>query len=181
DAVTTLAEEATRAGITTVAVSANPLVSRGTNYAQGFETFVEFGIKDGENRNNWMPATAVNQEFLDWLAANHAYRFFGYLHYMEPHHPYVPPARHMPAPVPGIRREVVDGDLGEWHAALASTAGLRLTAPELRHIRNLYAGEVAAWDDAFKTLLAGIEAAGIPHPPIALVTPHHRAEFTAHN
>src|SRR5262249_10179848 len=125
DAVTTLAEEASRAGITTLAVSANPLVSRGTNYAQGFETFVEFGIKDGQNRNNWMPATAVNKEFLDWLAANRGYRFFGYLHYMEPHHPYAPPARHMPAPVPGIRREVVDGDLGEWHAALASAAGLR--------------------------------------------------------
>src|SRR5262249_55372195 len=169
------------AGMTAVAVSAKPLVSRGTNYAQGFETFVEFGIKDGENRNNWMPATAVNQEFLDWLAANHAYRFFGYLHYMEPHHPYSPPARHMPAPVPATRRAVVAGPGGGGPPALAPPAALSPPNPGRRHTRTLYAGGGPAWDDALKPLPEGTEAAAIADRTIVLVTADHGEEFDEHN
>src|SRR5438552_2484726 len=42
DLLPTLPARAAMAGITTVGVSANPLVSRTTNFARGFETFVEF-------------------------------------------------------------------------------------------------------------------------------------------
>src|SRR5439155_1735828 len=42
DTLPTLAEHAEAAGISTVGVSASPLVSRATNLARGFETFVEF-------------------------------------------------------------------------------------------------------------------------------------------
>src|SRR5207249_4499837 len=47
DDLVTLAEAAEEHGITTVAVSTNPLVSRGTNFSQGFETFVELDIETG--------------------------------------------------------------------------------------------------------------------------------------
>jgi arylsulfatase len=181
DAVTTLAELASRAGITTVAVSTNPLISRGTNYAQGFETFVEFGLlKDAEGRNNWTPASDVNRIFLDWLAANASYRFFGYLHYMEPHHPYTPGPAHMPPSIAGIRSEVADGDLSEFRKALFSPEGLQLPEPEVRYLRSLYDAEVANWDDALAGLLAGLDRVGVRDRTILIVTADHGEEFQEH-
>src|SRR5207244_1936673 len=41
DAIPTLADQLRRAGITTVGVSANPLVSAATNLDRGFETFAQ--------------------------------------------------------------------------------------------------------------------------------------------
>src|SRR5262249_28010865 len=91
DALPTPAALAAGAGISTVGVSANPLVSRATNYAQGFETFHELELEprsDGRTtEKNWATAPEVNATFVRWLRANRGLRFLAYLHYMEPHHP----------------------------------------------------------------------------------------------
>src|SRR6185369_3001115 len=89
DDLVTWAEAAARAGITPVGVSANPLVSRGTNLAQGFETFVE--LPWSPEGRNWPDGAAVNGAFFDWLGTHGGRRFVAYLHYMEPHDPYTPP------------------------------------------------------------------------------------------
>src|SRR5213079_927059 len=65
DTLPTLAERAEAAGVTTVGVSASPLVSRATNLARGFETFVEFSWDRA--RHDWPPAGEVNARFLAWL------------------------------------------------------------------------------------------------------------------
>ena len=79
DDLLSLAEVAEEHGITTVAVSTNPLVSRGTNFAQGFETFVELDIETrregGEVVKTPASASAVNDVFLRWLRSNRAHRF----------------------------------------------------------------------------------------------------------
>src|SRR5207247_2846420 len=88
----------------TVGVSASPIVSRATNLARGFETFVEFGWDRA--RNDWPPAAAVNARFLAWLERNRGLRFLAYLHYMDPHDPYTPPAAlRPPAPPRGRDRK----------------------------------------------------------------------------
>jgi hypothetical protein len=86
-------------------VSANPLVSRGTNLAQGFETFLELPWDPGAR--NWAPARAINDAFFRWLRGHDGYRFVAYLHYMEPHDPYTPPRP--PAAPPGLRRSLAQG------------------------------------------------------------------------
>src|SRR5207245_6165955 len=78
DTLPTLAEHAEAAGVTTVGVSASPLVSRATNLARGFETFVEIGWDSAPN--DWPPADAVNARFLARLARNRGLRFLAYLH-----------------------------------------------------------------------------------------------------
>src|SRR5207247_1815980 len=122
DDLLTLPEAAGEHGITTVAVSANPLVSRGTNFSQGFETFVELEIEtareDGEVVKTPASAAAVNDVFLRWLRSNRARRFLAYLHYMEPHHPYTPPPHLRPPAPPGVRRRVAAGRLDPWQAAM---------------------------------------------------------------
>src|SRR5262249_39196301 len=81
NAVVTFAELAQQAGITTFAASANLIIGRGTNFSQGFETFVELPYV--VELKNHAPASAVNRAFLDWLPRARGMRFLAYLHYME--------------------------------------------------------------------------------------------------
>ena len=174
----TWAEEAARAGITTVGFSANPLVSRDTNLAQGFETFVELPW-DAEGRN-WTPAATVNRFFLDWLAANRGLRFVAHLHYMEPHDPYTPPRADRP-PVPAnVRGPVADG----WIRQLANQVNWGRTPPlpadEIAYLLGLYDGEIREWDAELARLLVGLDALGVRDSTLVVVTADHGEEFQEH-
>jgi arylsulfatase A-like enzyme len=176
DEVTTWAELAAGRGITTIGVSANPLVSRGTNVAQGFETFVELPW-DAAART-WASADRVNEAFLAWLPRVHGYRFAAYLHYMEPHDPYTPS---LPPPTPaGMRPAIAAG----WVRDAANRINWRGTDPlaphELAHLRARYAGEVRTWDRALARLLDGLAAAGVADDTIVVVTADHGEEFQEH-
>ena len=138
DDVVTIAERVTRAGITTFAVSANPIVSRGTNLAQGFERFVELPWRQKER--NWEPAATVNRVFLDWLAHNREWRFFAYLHYMEPHDPYTPPAEFRPPPPPGIRGDLAAGWVLDVSKRMNKGAQVTLPLDQAAYLRALYNG-----------------------------------------
>jgi len=178
DAVTTWAEQAAHAGITTVGVSANPLVSRATNLAQGFETFVEFSW-DPAGRN-WTPAAAVNRTFLRWLERNRGHRFVAYLHYMEPHDPYTPPAAFRPAAPAGVRPAIAAGWVRDTADALNRKGAPPLSAAEIGHLRHLYHGEVGAWDAELAMLLDGLAAFGVRDSTLVIVTADHGEEFQEH-
>jgi len=184
DRLRTLAEHAAAAGISTVGISANPLVSRATNYAQGFETFQELELEvrgDGRAREkNWATAGEVNEAFLRWLRPNRRYRFLAYLHYMEPHHPYTPPARYRPPPPAGIRPRVAGGHLDQWLHELLSAQGMPLPEPEVRYLRRLYDAEIRSWDDALGVLLDRLDELGLRKSTVVVVTADHGEEFQEH-
>jgi arylsulfatase A-like enzyme len=178
DTMLTWAEAAARAGITTVGVSSNPLVSRGTNLAQGFETFVEFPWDPAGK--NWTPAPEVNRAFLRWLERNRSRRFVGYLHYMEPHDPYTPPTALRPAVPAGVRPAVARG----WIRDIANKVNWKGAAPlspmELAYVRQLYDGEIRAWDAELATLLEGLSRLGVRESTLLVVTADHGEEFQEH-
>jgi len=176
DGVVTWAELAARAGITPIAVSANPLVSRGTNLAQGFETFVE--LPWSPEGRNWPDAAAVNDAFLRWLAAHDGHRFVAYLHYMEPHDPYTPPDP--PAAAAGVRAALARGWIRDAANQINWAGAAPLSADEVAYLRARYRGEVAAWDAALGTLLDGLRSAGVLDRTILLVTSDHGEEFQEH-
>jgi arylsulfatase A-like enzyme len=178
DDVVTWAELAARAGITTVGLSANPLVSRATNLAQGFETFVDFPW-DPAGRN-WTPAAEINRAFLRWLAPNRGYRFAASLHYMEPHDPYTPPAALRPAAPAGVRPNVAAGWIRDLANRVNWHAGPPAPPAEIEHLRRLYAGEIRAWDDALAGLLEGLDALGLRDSTVLVVTADHGEEFQEH-
>jgi choline-sulfatase len=176
DRVTTLAEMAQQAGVTTFGVSSNPLVSRGTNLAQGFETFLEYGW-DPKARN-WPSAATVNAAALDWLAAHRDRRFLAYVHYMEPHDPYTPSN---PPPAPAdVRPDVARGWVTDIATKITYKGMPGLTPAEIAYVRQLYAAEVADWDAAFGALLAGLERLGLTERTLIVVTSDHGEEFQEH-
>lgn len=178
DAVDTIAERATRAGITTLGVSTNPLVSRGTNLAQGFERFDE--LPWSNERRNWAPATAVNRVFSDWVVRNRDWRFFAYLHYMEPHDPYTPPAALRPPPPPGMRKDLANGWVLEVSQRLLKGGDITLPPDQVAYLRALYDGEIRVWDEELPRLLAALDRAGVRDSTVVIVTSDHGEEFMEH-
>lgn len=176
DTPVTWAEVAARAGITPIGVSANPLVSRGTNLAQGFETFVELPWDPGAR--TWAHAGAVNDAFFRWLRGHDGYRFVAYLHYMEPHDPYTPPR---PPPVPaGLRPALARGWIRDVTNRINWEHAPVLPESDLEYLRDCYRGEVAAWDEAFGALLGGLRAQGLDDRTVLVVTADHGEEFQEH-
>ncbi len=180
DALPTFPDAASAAGITTIGVSANPLVSRGTNYARGFETWIEFGSEVRDGGKNWAPAREVNDTFLGWLQHNRAHRFLAYLHYMEPHHPYTPPAALRPPPPAGIRPEIAHGRLSRWAGQILSAGGFLLPAPEVQYLLQLYDAEIRAWDDELAHLLDALAQLGVRDTTTIIVTADHGEAFQEH-
>ena len=172
----TLAEAALRSGITTFGASANPIVSRGTNFTQGFETFHEFGFDAA--RLDWTHGDDVLAPFADWLTANRGLRFFAYLHVMEPHDPYTPKAA--PSPPLEARPEVRAGRAHQIGAQLRNGRTPPLTPAELAHLHALYTGEVGAFDEAFGRLLATIQRAGIRETTTVILLADHGESFLEH-
>jgi arylsulfatase A-like enzyme len=176
DAPVTWAELAARAGVTTVGVSSNPLVSRGTNVAQGFETFIELPW-DPEG-HDWPRAADVNAAFLAWLRANRMHRFAGYLHYMEPHDPYTP--HDPPHPPAGVRPAVARGWIHDIAKQVNWEHAPPLSPDEIAHLRDRYHGEVHDWDRALGVLLAGLDSLGVADRTVVVVTADHGEEFQEH-
>jgi arylsulfatase A-like enzyme len=174
----TLADCARRAGVTTVAMSANFLVSPGTNLTSGFETFV--GLPEDRAVQEEASAADLNAAFLAWLRQNRGTRFFAYVHYLDPHEPYDPPAAHRVPAAPGLPPAVASGHVRDLTRAIKRGKRPPLPPAEVAHLRRLYDGEVAGWDDALDALLDGLTAAGVRDTTVVVVTADHGEEFQEH-
>jgi arylsulfatase A-like enzyme len=177
DAHRTLAEEAARAGITTLGVSANPLVARGTNFAQGFEVFREFGWDRARQR--WAGAATVVAAALADLRAARGRRFLAYLHFMETHDPYAAaPDLHPPAPA-GVSPRAAAGKAHEL-AQAQREGGTAPSAEDLAYLRTLYDAAIRSWDRQLGVLLDGLERLGLRDSTVVVVLADHGEEFEEH-
>ena len=169
----TLAEALQRAGVTTAAWSTNPLIGPSKGFAQGFEVFEELP---------WKRTSQIAREVEPWLREMGEWRFFLYLHPIDPHLPYEPepdlaavfagqgPDGHRT----GLAREILEARHagGEW-----DPAELQRT---LRHDRKLYEGEVAGVDRALGELLDLLRELGLEENTVVAVTSDHGEEFGEH-
>jgi arylsulfatase A-like enzyme len=88
----TLAEVLRDAGYQTFAVSANPLVGRGSKLDQGFAAFREPWRESSKLSTERPAAHPVNRAFEELLRnADRDRPFFAFLNYMDAHRPYAPP------------------------------------------------------------------------------------------
>lgn len=126
-------------------------------------------------------ADAVNAALLTWLdaagAAERQEPVFAYLHYMDPHSPYLPPE--------SFRTRI---GLPEARPGEALDANRMLTALELWQLderqvallESLYDAEVAALDAALRRLFAALEERGFLEDAVVLFVADHGEEFREH-
>jgi arylsulfatase A-like enzyme len=184
--VPALAELLAGQGYRTAAVSASPIVrtspsrfNPGGGFGRGFAAFDETCL--------WQDAACINRQALPHLQAASTNRdprpLFLYLHYMDPHGPYRPPAGHRRRFATGgsdkefIRR----GDpnpLGDW--LYKGTPDPGVTPADLQHLVDLYDEEIASFDEQLGRLLAAIDAAGLRDETLVVVASDHGEEFLEH-
>lgn len=185
--VETLAERARAAGLATAAVGDNPLLGPRHGFAQGFDTYEMFpkpwhgnswaarlarwsGLYEGGASSARLADLAI--ERLDRLGAG---PFFLWVHFLDPHVPYEPPA--------GYRPE------GEAPAAVgyawSDTRGVRsgfsrLTGAEKRWLKALYDGEVRYVDANVGRILAALRERGLYDRCVIALASDHGEEFWEH-
>ena len=180
--VTTLAERLRRAGYRTAAVSASPVVrrtpgaiNREGGFGAGFDLFL-----DG---CTWQDGRCVGRR-ADALLGLLDEPFFLYLHYLDPHDPYAPPA------VPGRRRfagawdgdpAVAAGDPLPAAARLHATGDPGLSAAAVGHLEDLYDEEIAWFDGRLDALLATLRRRGLLDRALLVVTADHGESFLEHD
>ena len=178
DSIPTLAERAGLAGITTFGAAANPLMSSRTNVARGFETFVD--VPRNAKTRTWGHHSEITRPFLHWAERNRAHRFLAYLHYMDVHDPYTPPAALRPPPPTGLRPEIVEGRVGGFTQKTGAPQPAKPTPAEVAYLGALYEAEIRDWDAGLAALLAGIERLGLADSTVVLVVGDHGEEFYEH-
>lgn len=171
--IRTLPEILGDAGYRTAGFSTNPHVSADTGLAQGFEAFQAFS----EDSN----ADGVNRRVLRWLdslppASASKKPLFLYIHTIDPHAPYQPPADLAQRLAPGIAP--AEGRIEEVRQVYLTSGADR--ARRLSRLAALYDAEVAASDRGFGELLAALRARGLYENSLIVFVADHGEEFDEH-
>lgn len=200
--VVTLAERLSHRGFRTAGFNTNPNLSRFNYFDQGFDEYDDFVdvldelkvTRAHELQGAYPPAETVVRRVLAWFDRNRDRPFFVWLHLMEPHCPYLPPApynRMFPRPA----TELTDLQLNE---ALYHLVKLLHGAPQeaarfpthqqlglsqgdfAAHLRALYRGQVRYADHELGHLFDGLRDRGLWQQTMVVVTADHGEEFFEH-
>jgi arylsulfatase A-like enzyme len=167
---TTLAEVLTARGFTTAAfVGAIPLLrSRGLD--QGFALYEEDFPEGAIERR----AKETNERVRAWLASRPPGRLFLWVHYFDPHYPYLPPRSYQ---MKFAGRLFARKDLPySTNANPETTREPEASPPDAAGIatmKDLYDAEVRYTDDALAELLAVLGAADILEDAVIAVVADH--------
>jgi len=175
--VPTLGTRLRDAGFTTAAFVANPVIGPGFGFEQGFQRYTLLP-KDGHK----VPGRRVTAAGLEWLERwNGRDPFFLWLHYMEPHGPYMPPqemrelfpkeAFEAPTDIP---LKPHGDNLGD--GAIPFYQQLYGPSPASRDGRDYearYAAEVREMDRQVARVLSWLEERGLASQTVVILTSDH--------
>lgn len=176
DRVPTLASMAREAGFTTLAVVANPVLRPGMGFEQGFDLYE---LLPPEAERAKARADAVTDAALAHLdGAPRDRRLFLWVHYMDPHGPYAPPAETRELfPVEAFDAE---GDLpllrdhsGKGGVPRYQQAGQAPPSRDGRDYLARYAAEVVFLDRELGRLLDGLDDRGVLEDAVVAITSDH--------
>jgi arylsulfatase A-like enzyme len=179
----TLAETFRDAGVETAAFVASGTLTLG-EFERGFTTWQIVGEPDILRNPD---GAEVNAAVLEWFDRRDDSRpFFAYLHYLEPHMPYVVHPGFTAPRNPALAIDVDDVGLSFRTAAgVREDEAARRTSwgfDPLEHERliQLYDGEVAYLDDVLRRLFADLEMRHALDETIVVLTADHGEELGEH-
>jgi arylsulfatase A-like enzyme len=182
DALPMLAEHLRDAGYRTVAFVGNPALREGRGYARGFDRYELLAEGDGVAR--------LTQELLAWMESPWDRPTFLWLHYLDPHGPYAPPAGYealflgdalarSPERVPGGYAV----DAGQPNKVLGAVPRYQQREDgELRIARYVarYDAEIRYVDDAFGRVVDALRARGLYDDAAIVFTSDHGESLGEH-
>ncbi len=201
----TLAERLGGLGFWCAAFLGSFALDRRFGFDQGFDHFdQDFDVGVGaagadQDQRSAERVTAAALAHVDVVRARRGFerdgRLFLFVHYFDPHAPYVPAGGHAPpggtlarigAAVEAQQRAALGAPLGVAKVVAEGLTRELADAPpatptdEDRALAALYAGEVRAMDAALGQLLVGLEARGLLADTLVVVTADHGETFWEH-
>lgn len=171
-----LSERLQRAGYVTAADVTNVFLEPYWGWARGFDYFRNEGGADGD-RADCAHAQTLAEHAVAWSRLNWRQPFFLWVHYLDPHCPYLSPdtpaevrARYPPDWV--ARRD-------RWYYGINS-APPETKALYRRFCREMYAEEVRYADRWVGELLRGLKALGTYDDSLIVITADHGEELFDH-
>lgn len=168
-------------GFFTAAVSASPIVratpsehNPSAGFGRGFDVFDEACL--------WKPAECVNkraEEILEDIEEP----FFLYLHYMDPHDPYQPPAGHrqFSGAYDGFDF-IAAGDPNPISEMLYDGGTeIDFDDADIQHLVDLYDDEIVYFDAMLGELIRSLRGTGVLDDSIFILTSDHGEEFLEHD
>ncbi|HUW81960.1 MAG TPA: sulfatase-like hydrolase/transferase [Phycisphaerae bacterium] len=185
----TLAEHLKEAGYVTGAVGLNHFLLPASNVSKGFDEYRFYPVPSlgstlaGRILTRLAPDTYrripsspdLTRLACEWVAGHAHKDFFFWLHYLDPHSPYTPPAERLP-----------DGEapprIGHAFTGTKDARGGYLvpSMEERDWIRRLYEAEVRHVDDCVGRFLALLDELGLYQDALIVVLSDHGEEFWEH-
>jgi arylsulfatase A-like enzyme len=159
----------TRDYATGAAIANSVIYSRGTNFEKGFDFYA--GLHGaGDRPSKVVEAGPVVDTALKWLDTRRGFPRFLYVHTMDPHVPYTPPApfdrKYEPHPAPG---QTAEDPRNDYHEPLDRD---RMIAQ--------YDGEIAYGDQEFGRFIRELKARGLYDRALIVFIGDHGEEFQDH-
>ena len=171
-----LSETLGEAGYHTGAFIANGYVSDRFGFEQGFRTFRNY-IREGRRTQ----AEFVAADVLGWLDERPSDRpFFLYVHTIDPHVPYMPPAEILREYDPDPYDGPVDFGRDRELLEKIKIGRLRVNDRDRRRLAALYDGEITYHDTHLAAILDGLERRGVADDTVVVITADHGEEFFDH-
>jgi arylsulfatase A-like enzyme len=190
----TLAEMLKQAGYTTGAVVSNVNLGRSMRFDQGFDWFLESWSEGLAQVNPTAPfvgspgrvkqftdASRVTDQALAWLEQRERDTpFFLWVHYMDPHGPYVPPARYFERFRGAYPEQLVELDrIPRYQRQRPSRSEPFLR--DLGFYKARYAAEIRYLDDELGRLLDALERRWGDAPGLVALTADHGESLDEHD
>ncbi len=171
----TLAELFDNAGYTTGALVKSPVPQVVSGFSQGFDSFEKVEGREAYEESGGDLADAA----IAWLSENSSgdEPTFLYLHFMEPHAPYI-----APAPYHDQFDDGWDSELQGTHAeVMAFRTGIaEPTEDDIGHLISLYDGEIAYWDSQVQRIVEHVDQLGLSDDTIVAFVGDHGEQFNEH-
>jgi arylsulfatase A-like enzyme len=167
--VETLAETLAGLGYETGGFFANRTLHAGNGFARGFRTF--FSPPESNTSITFPDAGDMNARVLPWLEAHRNAPFFLYVHYMDPHDPYVNPetAGGRSSFFPGYKGRLKGTDV---HGINMGMVALENPREDVAQITALYDSEIRYVDRFIGELIGSLPPQVLANTLIVLTADH---------
>jgi len=161
DSLLTAAEAFRNVGYATLGIQKNFCVDRRFNFDQGFETFVDAFEK---------PDELVFDRWNAWIARHRRQRFFGYLHFMNTHVPFLSSSEF-------DKKFIIGENVGVDIRILTK---LGLGEEDRQRLKDLYDESIIAFDQNVQKLFESLRRQGLWDNTIIVLTADHGEELWDH-
>ena len=154
-------------------------------YGRGFEFIIDPSV----TKNLLISVTCeeLNHRTIPWIKQHAGEPFFLFMHYWDPHYPYIPPQQYRHLYYQGNPVDPENHSLDAWWdhplGALAKDTWLRTpqgVVTDADYVSALYDQEIRHQDDGLRAVVEAIDEAGLAEQTLIIILGDHGESLTEH-